>query len=108
MARDAYAIMQCRLRRLPQIKANKRQFDALSQLWPEVDPKRVGERVKRWLKEREAHVAYFDRLCMAWEKQVKLHRGNPELPDPNPNSLNDFDLLAHVLFLRQNVKKGIL
>lgn len=108
LARDAYAVMLCRLRRLPKLKANQRQFEALKQIWPDQEPLKIVNRVKNWLKAREAHEAYFDRLCMAWEKQVKIHQGGPELPDVDPQSLNNFDLVAHIDLLRQTVKKGIL
>ena len=52
--------------------------------------------------------AYLQRLEDAWYNLWVLHRGTPQLPDPNPKSVTDFDLVAHLTFLRAHIDKPSL
>ena len=49
--------------------------------------------------------AYFERLTDAWYDLWKQYRGTPELPDPNVNSITDFDIRKHLTFLRARIHK---
>ena len=52
--------------------------------------------------------AYLQRLEDAWYNLWMRHRGTPQLPDPNPKSVTDFDLVAHLMFLRAYIDKPSL
>ncbi|GAA5926196.1 hypothetical protein JCM1841_001152 [Sporobolomyces salmonicolor] len=52
--------------------------------------------------------AYHDRLVHAWLEIYRLKKNDPELADPNRNSMVDFDLASFIRCLRQNVDKRVL
>ena len=52
--------------------------------------------------------AYLQRLEDAWYNLWMRHRGTPQLPDPNPKSMTNFDLVAHMTFLRVHIDKPSL
>jgi len=74
------------------------------QIFPEVSPQTYHSRLKKMLTE-PGKQAYFERLEDAWHDIWVEHRGTDALPDPNPQSIYDFDLPAHLRFLRERVVK---
>ncbi|KDN43537.1 hypothetical protein K437DRAFT_151138 [Tilletiaria anomala UBC 951] len=57
---------------------------------------------------QEVHVGeveYLAALQAEWMRVWKKHAGTPALPDDDPRDVVNFDLRAHVLFLRKNVDK---
>ncbi|GAA6062944.1 hypothetical protein JCM10212_005957 [Sporobolomyces blumeae] len=53
--------------------------------------------------------AYHDRLVDAWLEVYHVKRTeDPELADPNPKSMTDFDIASFIRCLRKNVDKRLL
>lgn len=52
--------------------------------------------------------AFFDKLVSAWTHVWLEHRGTDLLPDHNPESVNDVDMVRHLSFLRERVDKSAL
>ena len=68
----------------------------------------VRQRMDGLTKDSPPTRAYLQRLEDAWYNLWIRHRGTPQLPDPNPKSMTDFDLGVHLTFLRAHVDKPSL
>ncbi len=68
----------------------------------------MRKKVAQITRSSNAQQAYVDRLLDAWEGVYQRLRGTDALPDPNPESVTDFDLALYINVLRSNVRKGIL
>ena len=96
---DAEAIIRARSR-----DTNAKGRAAMVQIFPEVGPQTYLFRVKKLLG-MPGKQAYFGRLEDAWYDVWIEHRGTEALPDPDPSSASNFDLPAHLRFLREKVPK---
>ncbi|KIO22744.1 hypothetical protein M407DRAFT_216113 [Tulasnella calospora MUT 4182] len=77
---------------------------AMPQVFPGVDSNGVRTRISR-LREDPAVQAYMFKLEEAWYHLWMQKRGTEELPDSNPDSPVDFDLISHVVYLREHIDK---
>lgn len=77
---------------------------AMPQIFPGVDSNGVRTRISR-LRDDPAVQAYMFKLEEAWFHLWMQKRGTDELPDTNPNSPVDFDLISHVVYLREHIDK---
>ena len=74
------------------------------QVFPDVGVVTALHRLQKiWI--QPGRHAYFERLIDAWYDVWIKYRGTPELPDEHPESIVNFDLKAHVAFLREKVSK---
>ncbi|QRV99505.1 B-block-binding subunit of tfiiic protein [Ceratobasidium sp. AG-Ba] len=101
LARDAAAILRVRCR------TKRMDWSAIEQVFPGVQRNSVRQRVSN-LQTLPGASEYFRSLDDAWATLWLEHRGSEALPDPNPDSVSDFDLPAHVSFLRRNIDKAAL
>ena len=60
------------------------------------------------LRDQPGAEAYLKRLEDKWYEVWIKHRGTPELPDDDPDSTWNFDLAAHITFLRAHIDKNAL
>ncbi|CCM00318.1 uncharacterized protein FIBRA_02348 [Fibroporia radiculosa] len=60
------------------------------------------------LREGPGGEAYMQRLEDKWYELWTQHRGTPALPDDDPESATNFDLVSHLKFLRNHVDKNAL
>lgn len=74
-------------------------------MFPGAERNSVRNKIHRLLSVSEA---YALRLEKAWTELWIAHRGTGELPDEDPNNLKEFDILAHIAFLRRHVDKNAL
>lgn len=100
-ARDAVVILEARKERLG--VQNVGHYEALGQLFTQVDAFKVRQRVKKWRRDHPANEAYLQRMKAAWAQVYEEH--NAEIPDPHPDSFQDFPLDAHVDIFRKYVKR---
>jgi hypothetical protein len=61
-------------------------------------------RLQRLL-EHPSRPAYLAKLTDTWMSIWTQYRGTPELPDDNQESNTEFDLRAHLAFLREKIDK---
>ncbi|KAG9123889.1 hypothetical protein FRC07_013608, partial [Ceratobasidium sp. 392] len=101
LARDAGAIVRVRCR------SKRMDWSALEQVFPGVQRNSVRQRISS-LETLPGASEYYRRLDDAWLALWLEHHGSDALPDPNPDSPSDFDLPAHVVFLRQHIDKEAL
>lgn len=101
LARDAGAVIRVRCR------SKRIDWTALEQVFPGVQRNRVRQRIST-LGDLPGAAGYYERLDNAWAALWLKHRGSEQLPDPHLDSLNDFDLAAHITFLRQHIDKAAL
>lgn len=99
---DAEAVIRARCR-----GTTNRGRPAMSQIFPQLQHQVVRTKIKKLL-EMPGKEAYFMRLEESFYSLLIEHRGSAELPDHNPGSHVDFDLMAHVNFLRQRINKNHL
>ncbi|PCH33343.1 hypothetical protein WOLCODRAFT_159996 [Wolfiporia cocos MD-104 SS10] len=102
LARDAYAIIKARCRSLGRI-----DFGALEQVFLAIPRNSVRQRVAH-LKETPSAETYMQRLEDKWHDLWLQHRGTALLPDNDPQSPTNFDIVAHIEFLRAHVDKNAL
>ncbi|THH29725.1 hypothetical protein EUX98_g4460 [Antrodiella citrinella] len=102
LARDASAIIKARCR-----DGTRLDWAALEQVFPAVPRNSVRQRVGS-LKEQAGGEAFMKRLEDKWYELWLQHRGTDALPDPDPESASNFDIIAHVKFLRNHVDKTAL
>jgi hypothetical protein len=100
-ARDAVVILEARKERLG--VQNVGHYEALGQLFTQVDAFKVRQRVKKWRKDHPANEAYLQRMKAAWKQVYEEHAD--EVPDPHPDDFQDFPLDAHVDIFRKYVKR---
>jgi oxalate---CoA ligase len=103
LAQDASAILRVRLREA----GGRMDWFALRQVFPAVPRNSVRQRIAS-LREVPSNEAYMRRLEDQWYRLWKQYRGSEHLPDPNPQSPTDFDLIKHLGFLRNFVDKNAL
>ncbi|CAE6468822.1 unnamed protein product [Rhizoctonia solani] len=101
LARDAGAIIRVRC------YGKRIDWSALEQVFPGVQRSCVRQRISS-LESLPGASMYYRRLDAAWASVYQQHRGSNALPDPNPDSVKDFDLPAYITFLRKNVNKVAL
>ncbi|KAG8720596.1 hypothetical protein FRC09_009302, partial [Ceratobasidium sp. 395] len=77
------------------------------QVFPGVQRNSVRQRIAS-LETLPGASEYYRRLDEAWATLWLEHRGTEALPDPNPDSLSEFDLPTYVTFLRKHVDKKAL
>lgn len=102
LARDASAIVRARCRGHHRI-----DLAALSQAFPAVPRNSVRQRIVH-LRESPGADTYLQRLEDKWYDVWMQHRGTEVLPDDDPDSPNNFDMVAHLEFLRKHVDKNAL
>lgn len=77
---------------------------AFLQVFPDIGRQSIVSRVKRLLTS-PGKQAYMERLEEAFYHLLLEHRGCAALPDSDPSSETEFDLPAHLQFLRDHVNK---
>ena len=82
-------------------------WSALRQIFPAVPRNSLRQRIAS-LKEPQSNEVYMRRLEDQWYRLWKQYRGTEHLPDPNPESQTDFDLIKHLQFLQKYVDKNAL
>ncbi|KAJ3853299.1 hypothetical protein EV368DRAFT_39211 [Lentinula lateritia] len=102
LARDAAAIIKARCR-----DAIRLDWGAFEQVFPAVPRNTVRQRVAH-LREVTGGDAYLNRLEDSWYDLWKQHRGSEYLPDKEPTSATNFDLIKHIEFLRKHIDKNAL
>lgn len=102
LARDASAIIKARCRNLSRL-----DWAAFEQVFPAVPRNTVRQRLAH-IRETPGNEAYLTRLEDRWYDIWMQHRGTPLLPDDDPTSTSNFDLIKHIEFLRQHVDKNAL
>ncbi|KAG6866027.1 hypothetical protein C0991_009436 [Blastosporella zonata] len=80
---------------------------AFEQVFPAVPRNTVRQRLAH-IRETPGNEAYLNRLEDRWYEIWMQHRGTPLLPDEDPMSASNFNLIQHVEFLRQHVDKNAL
>lgn len=100
LARDAYAIIKARCR-----EAKRIDWGAYEQVFPSVPRNTVRQRMTT-LRESPGAEAYVTRLEEMWYDLWVKHRGTDLLPDENTSSPTQFDLVAHIQFLRNHIDKN--
>lgn len=99
LLQDATAVVAARCR-----EAGVMFWAAVLQVFPALDTSSARSRVNR-LRENPATESYLKALENAWYLLWKRDRGSEDLPDPLPKSVSEFDLAAHVVYLRQHLDK---
>ncbi|KIJ68695.1 hypothetical protein HYDPIDRAFT_81586 [Hydnomerulius pinastri MD-312] len=102
LARDASAIIRARCRDCVRL-----DLSAFDQVFPAVPRNSVRQRVTH-LRESAADDLYMKRLEDQWYMIWMQHRGTPHLPDEEPSSPSNFNLIKHIEFLRKHVDKNAL
>jgi hypothetical protein len=103
LAQDAHAILRVRLREV----GGRMDWVALRQIFPAVPRNSVRQRIAS-LREVPNNELYMKRLEDQWHRLWKQYRGTEHLPDPNPKSQTDFDLIKHLEFFRKFIDKNAL
>ncbi len=99
---DAEAIIRARARGKPNAARPGRA--ALVQIFPDVGAQTAHGRIKKLLG-LPGKQAYFELLEDAWYDIWVEYRGKEALPDPDPDSMTEFDLPAQIRLLRENIVK---
>ncbi|KAF8845363.1 hypothetical protein BDN67DRAFT_941224 [Paxillus ammoniavirescens] len=102
LARDASVIIRARCR-----DGVRLDLSAFDQVFPAVPKNSVRQRATH-LRESAADDLYMTRLEDQWYAIWLQHRGTPYLPDEDPSSPSNFDLIKHIEFLRRHVDKNAL
>jgi oxalate---CoA ligase len=100
LARDASAIIKSRCRNTARL-----DWAALEQAFPAVPRNTVRQRLAH-LREAPGNEAYLNRLEDRWHELWIQNRGTNDLPDEDPQSPSNFDLIKHIEFLRKHVDKN--
>ncbi|KAG2123565.1 hypothetical protein DEU56DRAFT_45236 [Suillus clintonianus] len=102
LARDASAIIRARCR-----GGVKIDLSAFDQVFPAVPRNSVRLRLSH-LRENTGEEVYMKRLEDRWHDLWAQHRGTEHLPDEDPQSPSNFDIVNHIEFLRKHVDKNAL
>ncbi|KAG1828698.1 hypothetical protein EV424DRAFT_1471098 [Suillus variegatus] len=102
LARDASAVIRARCR-----SGVKIDLSALDQVFPAVPRNSVRLRLSH-LRENTGEEVYMARLEDRWHDLWVQHRGTEHLPDEDPQSPSNFDIVNHIEFLRKHVDKNAL
>lgn len=100
---DAEAIIRCRNRG---VTGNRGRY-AMEQLFPGCMAQTFGNRLKKAIDTPEKE-SYLYLLEQAWYAIWTELRGTEELPDPNIESNEDFDLRKHLEVFRRKINKNSL
>jgi hypothetical protein len=79
-------------------------WSAIRQVFPSTNPNNVRQHVNRLMEQAGGEV-YLRRLEDAWHEVWMENRDTDLLPDPNPTSPAEFNLIEHITFLRQRLDK---
>ncbi|KDQ54862.1 hypothetical protein JAAARDRAFT_352005 [Jaapia argillacea MUCL 33604] len=101
LVRDASAIIKARCRK------QRIDWGAFEQVFPSVPRNTVRQRLGT-LREAPGGESYLQRLEDGWNDLWAQHRGTDMLPDDDPESPTNFDLIQHVEFLRRHIDKNAL
>ncbi|KAI0067924.1 hypothetical protein BV25DRAFT_1819394 [Artomyces pyxidatus] len=99
LAQDACVIIRARCP-----PGTRMDWSALHQVFPAVPQNSVRQRFGTQ-RELPGNDAYLKRLQERWYTLWTQYRGTELLPDPDPKSLTNFDLVKHIQFLRNHVDK---
>ncbi|EGO01685.1 hypothetical protein SERLA73DRAFT_166216 [Serpula lacrymans var. lacrymans S7.3] len=102
LARDASAVIKARCR-----NGIRLDWAALEQVFPAVPRNSVRQRLVH-MRENAGDDAYLKRLEDKWNELWLQHRGTSLLPDEDPRSPSNFDIIKHIEFLRKHVDKNAL
>ncbi|KAG2345257.1 hypothetical protein BDR05DRAFT_1058382 [Suillus weaverae] len=102
LARDTSAIIRARCR-----GGVKIDLSAFDQVFPAVPRNSVRLRLSH-LRENTGEEVYMKRLEDRWYDLWVQHRGTEHLPDEDPQSPSNFDIVNHIEFLRKHVDKNAL
>lgn len=102
LLRDAYVILRARCRTHYRL-----EWAAIEQVFPSVPRNGIRSRLAV-LAQQPGADAYLQRLENCWHELWVKKRGTPELPDPNPRNPTEFDLKAHLQYLRKCVDKNAM
>ncbi|KAG1769612.1 hypothetical protein EDD22DRAFT_1048040 [Suillus occidentalis] len=102
LARDASAVIRARCR--GGIKIDLSAFD---QVFPAVPRNSVRLRLSH-LRENTGEEVYMKRLEDRWHDLWVQYRGTEHLPDEDPQSPSNFNIVNHIEFLRKHVDKNAL
>jgi hypothetical protein len=83
-------------------------WSAVTQVFPVLAQNSVRQRVDSLMKDSQPTRTYLQRLEDAWYNLWIRHRGTPQLLDKSPKSMTEFDLIAHITFLRAHIDKPSL
>ena len=103
LAQDIHAILRVRSREV----GGRMDWFAFRQIFPAVPRNSVRQRIAS-LREVQNNDIYMRRLEDQWYRLWQQYRGTEHLPDPNPKSQTDFELIKHLQFLRKFVDKNAL
>ena len=103
LIRDASAIIKARCRHAPRL-----DWGAMEQVFPAVPRNSVRQRLVRIKEINPGEEPYLARLEDKWHELWLQHRGTDALPDPDPESVTNFDLATHVKFLRKHIDKNAM
>ncbi|CAL1696293.1 unnamed protein product [Somion occarium] len=102
LARDASVIIRSRCR------DQRLDWSALAQIFePTIPRNSVRQRIVK-LRELPGAETYFKRLEDKWHDLWVRNRGTDVLPDDDPASPSNFDLITHIKFLRSHIDKNAL
>ena len=108
LARDAFIVINHRQKLVPSDATTKATVTtAWGKVFPHVAPYKIRRRVHEWMGESGSNAEFMKHLALEWEN-IYATLGPDELSDPDPTSLEHFDVLMHISILRQNVKKNAL
>lgn len=99
LAKDTCAVIKARCR-----SGQRMEWAAAEQAFPGLPRNSVRQRVERLSKD-PAVEAYLRRLEDRWYDLWMQQKGTPLLPDSEPTSVSNFDLVKHLKFLRTHVDK---
>jgi len=102
LARDASVIIKARAR-----NGARLDWAALEQVFPAIPRNTVRQRAV-FLRDSSGGEAYMNRLEDQWYGLWVAHRGTAALPDHDPASVTNFDLISHLEFLRKHIDKNAL
>ncbi|KAI0344000.1 hypothetical protein BDW22DRAFT_1355246 [Trametopsis cervina] len=102
LAKDACAVIKARAR-----DGKRIDWSGLEKVFPAVPRNSVRQRITQ-LREQPGAETYFKRLEDKWFDLWTKHQGTAALPDEDPTSVSNFDIIAHINFLRQHVDKNAL
>ena len=103
LAKDAYVIIKARCR-----SGQRMDWSPVTQVFPVLAQNSVRQRMDGLTKDSQPTRAYLQRLEDAWYNLWMRYRGTPQLPDQNPENVTEFDLVAHMTFLRAHIDKPSL
>ncbi|KAI5123716.1 hypothetical protein M0805_000310 [Coniferiporia weirii] len=100
LVRDASVIVRARCRAYHRL-----EWAALDQIFPFIPRNSVRARILV-LRDQPGAESYLQRLENCWYELWVKKRGTPELPDENYCSPTEFDLKAHLEYLRKYIDKN--